>query len=242
MVKTFARVDRGRYSEQVIQMVVTKIMNNSFAVGDKLPSEKVLTEQFDVSRTVVREALRTLEESGLVEIKKGPKGGVFVTNSFHKPVSSSFKNLIQHGMITLDHLFTVRELIEPHIALQAAMNAKPEDLEPIRALIGESLSHPDDVTLLKKNNILFHLLLAKAAGNPLLSILMESVIELQEEFAKSFADLPFGLKHTEGHAKLLRLIEQKRAPEAQKLITKDIEGIKEKLRKFLEDLNKTAGA
>jgi len=233
MTKAFDRVDRRRYSEQVIQMVVTEILSDNLAVGDKLPSEKQLTDQFSVSRTVVREALRVLEESGLVEIRKGPKGGAYVTRSLHKPMSSSLKNLIAHGQITIDHLFDVRALIEPHIAAHAAMNAKISDLKPLRALVSDSLIHLDDVALLKTNNIRFHLLLAKAVGNPVLSILMESVIELVQEFSQGFSDLSAGREHLRVHEELLSLIEQRRADEARNLIYHDISKVRERMNKFL---------
>jgi GntR family transcriptional repressor for pyruvate dehydrogenase complex len=231
--KAFDRIDRRRYSEQVIQMVVAEIMSDNLAIGDKLPGEKELTEQFNVSRTVVREALRVLEESGLVEIRKGPKGGAFVTRSFHKPVSSSLKNLIAHGQISIDHLFDVRALVEPYIAVQAALHARPADLEPLRALIEESSARQDDVSLLKSNNIRFHLLLARAAGNPVLSIVMESVIELMQEFSRNFSDLSYGREYLRLHQRLLRLIQERRADEAKKLISEDIANLRDRLRSFL---------
>ncbi len=230
---SFNHVDRRRYSEQVIQMVVAEIMSDSLAIGDKLPGEKELTEQFNVSRTVVREALRVLEESGLVEIRKGPKGGAFVTRSFHKPVSSSLKNLVAHGRITIDHLFDVRALIEPHIAVQAALNANEDDLEPLRALIEESWSHQDDVSLLKANNIRFHLLLARAVGNPVLSIVMESVIELVEEISRNFSDLSSGREYLRLHRRLLKLIRERRTDDAKNLISEDISKLRTRLKNFL---------
>jgi GntR family transcriptional repressor for pyruvate dehydrogenase complex len=232
-MNAFHQVDRRRYSEQVVQTIKTQILSNKVAIGDKLPNEKELIVQFHVSRTVVREALRVLEESGLVEIKKGPKGGVFVTRVFHKPVSNSLKGLVDQGDIGLDHLFDVRLLVEPHIAAEAAVKATADDLQALKALIQESANHQDDVLLLKRNNINFHLLLAKAARNPVLSILMESVAQLLEEFTQNFSDLPFGREHFQVHRKLLELIEKRRAGEASKLISQDILRVREKLRRFL---------
>jgi len=222
-------------------MVVAEILNDNLAIGDKLPSEKKLTEEFNVSRTVVREALRVLEESGLVEIRKGPKGGAFVTRSLHKPVSSSLKNLITHGQITIDHLFDVRALIEPHIAVQAAMNAKQKDLKALGDLLDESSAHLDDVSLVKANNIRFHLLLSRAAGNPVLSIVMESVTELVQEFSRDFADSSFGKEYLELHRRLLRLIRERRAEEARELISKDISKLRDRLKRFLSVSGRTAG-
>jgi GntR family transcriptional repressor for pyruvate dehydrogenase complex len=236
--KAFPRIDRRRYSEQVTEMLVAAIMNGKLAIGDRLPGEKQLIEEFNVSRTVVREALRVLEESGLVEIRKGPKGGAYVTRSLHKPVSNSLKNLVAHGQITIDHLFDVRALIEPHIAVQAARKAKKADLKPLKVLLADSLSHQEDVLRLKANNILFHLLLSRAAGNPVLSILMESVIELVQEFSMEFADVVHGRKHTQLHQQLLSLIEEGRADEARELIADDILRVRHMLKNSLSHSGK----
>lgn len=231
--KGFDQVDRRRYSEQVVESIKTEILSNRVAVGDKLPGEQELTHHFNISRTVVREAIRVLEESGLVEIRKGPKGGIFVTHSFHKPMSISLKSLIDHGQTTIGDLFQVRALIEPHAAFEAAKNASPKDLQALHALIDDSFSHLDDPLLLKANNIRFHLLLAKAAGNPVLSLLMESVVELVTEFAKDFSDHPFGRQSVRTHKKLLSLIETGRADEAKRLISREIEGVRNRLENFL---------
>jgi DNA-binding FadR family transcriptional regulator len=233
-MRAFGQVDRGRYSDQVIQNIKREIFTHRLAVGDKLPGEKELTEQFGVSRTVVREAIRALEESGLVEIKKGPKGGVFVTHVFHKPVSKSLKGLLDHGEVTVDHLFDVRLVIEPHIAAEAAMRATADDLHPLKALMAESALHQDDVQLLQRNNISFHLLLAKAARNPVLTILMESVTQLLEEFSADLGDLAFGRQHSAVHTELLALIEQQNADGAREMITDDITKVRNRLNLFIE--------
>jgi GntR family transcriptional regulator, transcriptional repressor for pyruvate dehydrogenase complex len=227
------QITKRRYSDQVVDSLKAEILSNRFAVGDRLPGEKDLTEAFKVSRTVVREAIRALEEAGLVEIKKGPKGGVFVTRVFHKPVSSSLKSLADNGKITIDHLFDVRLVIEPYIAAEAARKATAEDLKSLRALMEESSSHEDDVSLLKQNNINFHLLLAKAARNPVLLIMMESVILLLGELTEEFRHLPSGQEWLKVHMKLLSLVEQGLSEEASAMMTKDISEIRKRLKKYL---------
>jgi DNA-binding FadR family transcriptional regulator len=165
-------------------------------------------------------------------MRKGPKGGAFVTNVFHKPMSNSLKSLVEHGEVSIDHLFGVRLLIEPYIAAEAALKATPSDLNSLRALMDESSSHQSDVELLKRNNIKFHLLLAKAAGNPVLSILMESVISLLVDLTQNFSHLRAGQEHLRVHKKLLSVIEQHLPKEASALIAEDISGVREKLGKF----------
>jgi len=118
------------------------------------------------------------------------------------------------------------------IAFQAAEKATPADLEALHALIDECLSFPENVSLLKQNNITFHLLLAKAAGNPVFSILMESVVPLIFELSQDFSHLPSRQQHAKLHERLLSLIEQHRSAEASKLITEDILQVGERIKRF----------
>ena len=227
---TFSKIERRRYSDQVVQSIKAEILSEHFAEGDKLPGERELMKQFKVSRTVIREALRVLEESGMVETRKGPKGGFFVIHVFHKPISTSLQTLVQSGDITIDHLFDVRLLVEPHIAAEAAARATVKDLESLKVLLDESISHQDDVVLLKRNNIDFHLLLARVARNPVLTLLMESVTQLLREFSETVLDLPFGRTHCDMHRKLFALIKEGKSEEASRLITEDILRVRNRLK------------
>ncbi|UCC66529.1 MAG: FadR family transcriptional regulator [Deltaproteobacteria bacterium] len=83
----FRPLEKRRYSEQVAQLIQEKILKEKSEKGNKLPTERELAEEFQVSRSVIREAIRELEVSGLVYIKKGPTGGIFITHAYHKPLS-----------------------------------------------------------------------------------------------------------------------------------------------------------
>ena len=154
----FRPLKKKRFSDQIADLIQKKILEDSLEVGTNLPSEKAMADEFQVSRSVIREALRILEISGLVNIKKGPTGGIFVSDVYHAPIKRSLNNLITSGEVTVDHLFDARLLIEPHIAGQAALHAGEEDLEKFRALFEDSVAHFDDPVRLKQNNLEFHLL------------------------------------------------------------------------------------
>jgi GntR family transcriptional repressor for pyruvate dehydrogenase complex len=137
----FRPLEKKRYSEQVADLIQGKILGDNLRNGTVLPSEKDLAGDFQVSRSVIREALRILESSGLVTIKKGPTGGIFVADTYHKPITNSIHNLITSGEVTIDNLFDVRLLIEPHVAMEAALYAKDEDIETLEDLITDSSRH-----------------------------------------------------------------------------------------------------
>ena len=228
----FRPLEKKRYFEQIAEMIQNRILKDRLEIGTSLPTEKELALEFQVSRSVVREALRILEISGLVNVKKGPSGGIFVSHVYHKPIKRSLNNLITSGEVTIDHLFDVRLLIEPRIAMEAALHAKDKDLRRLRDLITDSSHHLDDPGHLKRNNLNFHLLLAKASGNPVLSILLESVFEILVELSFDFLDLSLEKHFFQVHKKILQVIEKKRPEDARRLIEEDIQDVRKKLKGF----------
>jgi len=233
----FRPLKKKRYSDQIAEVIQERIFRDHLRIGTNLPSEQALAQEFQVSRTVVREALRILEISGLVKIKKGPTGGIFVSNSYHAPIRKSLRNMVASGEMTIDHLFDVRLLIEPHIAKEAALHATESDILKLQQLLQDSAQHLDAPVHLKKNNLNFHLLLARASGNPVFSILLESVFELLIESSLDFFDRSFENHFHKIHEKIFRLIKRKRAAEAERLMREDILDVKEKLKEFKKRRN-----
>lgn len=230
----FGPLEKKRYSEQVADLIQGKILGDNLEIGTGLPSEKDLAGEFQVSRSVIREALRILESSGLIITKKGPTGGIFVADTYHKPITNSIHNLITSGRVTIDHLFDVRLLIEPHIAMEAALHARDKDMQRLRELIEDSSRHADDPLHLKKNNLKFHLMLAKASGNPVLSLLLESVFELLVKLTLDFLDLSLERHFFQSHEHIFQVIAQKEPENAKMLIREDILDTKEKIESFRE--------
>ncbi len=226
----FKPLKKKRYSDQIAELIQERIFNQHLALGTSLPTEQELAAEFQVSRSVVREALRILEISGLVKIKKGPSGGIFVSNGYHEPIRKSLKNMVASGEVSIDHLFDVRLTIEPHIASEAARHAKDEDLKKLEDLIKDCKRHRNDPIYLKKNNLNFHLLLAKASGNPVFSILLESVFELLIESSLDFFDLSLEKHFYHAHEKVFEVIARKRPDEAERLMREDIQDVREKLK------------
>jgi len=228
----FRPLKKKRFSDQIADLIQKKILVDNLAVGTHLPSEKAMADEFQVSRSVIREALRILEISGLVRIKKGPTGGIFVSDVYHAPIKRSLNNLITSGDVTVDHLYDARLLIEPHIAGQAALHAGEADLEKFRALFEDSASHLNDPVRLKKNNLEFHLLLARASGNPVLAVMLESVFELLAERTRDYIDLVLERKFFEIHKAIFEVITRRQPEETSRLIREDIMDVMETLKTF----------
>ncbi len=228
----FRPLKKKRFSDQIADLIQKKILEDNLEVGTGLPSEIEMAQEFQVSRSVIREALRILEISGLVKIKKGPTGGIFVSYGYHAPIKRSLNNLIISGEVTVDHLFDARLLIEPHIAGQAALRANDEDLKKFQALFEDSASHLDDPVRLKQNNLEFHLLLARASGNPVLAVMLESVFELLAERTLSFVDLALERKFFKIHKAIFEVIARRQSEETSRLIRKDIMDVMKTIKTF----------
>ena len=236
MIETlaFKPFDKKRYFEQVAQLIREKILNEGLQEGFRLPSELQIAAELNVSRSVVREALRILDVMGYISTKKGPQGGIFVSSLYHKPVSDSFRLLAANGQITVDHLFDVRLQIEPFIIEQAAIHAKEEDIQKIADLFENTTHHMNDAAQLKRANIDFHLLLAEASGNPVLSILMKSLTDILLEVAYTFLDHDFEKQLFGIHKKIFQAITQRQTKEVKKLIAADIRFVKKNLKNHVE--------
>ena len=230
----FEPFKKKRFSDQIAELIQKRILKDRLAIGTCLPTEKALAEEFQVSRSVIREALRILELSGLINIKKGPTGGIFVSDVYHRPITRSLDNLIAAGDVTVDHLYDARLLIEPHIAMQAAQLASREAIQKLDELIEDSSQHFDDAAYLKSNNLKFHLLLANASGNPVLSIMLESVLKLLIERAWDFLDLDLERKFFQIHKEICIAVAGRHATTARDLVQADILEVMKTLKQFKE--------
>jgi len=231
---TFQPLDKKRFFEQIAQLIREKILRESLQEGFRLPSEVQIANELNVSRSVVREALRILDVMGYIHVKKGPQGGIFVSSLYHKPISDSFRSLAASGQITVDHLFDVRLQIEPFIIEEATVHAKDGDIKKIALLFENAALNMDDAAQLKRANIDFHLLLAEASGNPVLSILMKSLTDILMEIAYTFLDHAFEKQLFEIHRKIFHAIQNKKTREVSKLIRADILFVRKNLKNYVE--------
>ena len=124
----FGQVTREpRLSDKVADMMLETILSRRLEVGDRLPSERELGEQFGVSRTVVREAVRALVAKGVIEVRSG--SGLRVAAVDAAAVSESMSLFLRGGSIDFEKVHEVRTLLEVHIAGVAAERATDEDVD-----------------------------------------------------------------------------------------------------------------
>lgn len=161
---------------QVTSQMLAAIFNGSSTVGDELPSERDLSVQFGVSRTVVREALRGLQAKGVVEVQTGRAARIVAV-----PASqvSEIVQLYVHGaqsqdLLGPDAIAEVRTTLELRMSELAAEHATPSDLDLIGASL-EAMARSSDAEEAARHDTEFHQLLAAATHNPLYVTLLESI-------------------------------------------------------------------
>lgn len=169
-------VKKARLYEDIVRQLTKLINNGALKPGDRLPTERALAAQLDVSRTAIREALRALEAMGFIESKVGE--GTFVRAITMENVMSPFSSLLKQDQRLIDELREARILIETEIARMAAKRLTPESAR----LIEDALDHMADeiaqgVLGLGGDNM-FHTALAKAADNQALCQILDLCSDL----------------------------------------------------------------
>jgi GntR family transcriptional regulator, transcriptional repressor for pyruvate dehydrogenase complex len=173
-------VQTSRLYEQIVQQIEDSITSGELKEGDQLPAERELAQQFGVSRTAVREAVKTLREKGLVEAYPGR--GTFITNGTARSIQQTLDRMIRGGQAEgTVHLTEVREILEPEIAALAAQRVDEEMLSAMREAIAVMDAARKDSEAFIEGDLDFHLALAEAAGNPLILSLIDSIVGLLRE-------------------------------------------------------------
>ena len=135
MALTFHKVKTPKVCEEVAAQVRTAILAGHYTPGDRLPSTRDLCARFRVSRLAVLEALRVLESSGLIEVRRGARGGVFVRQLDTHPIDVSIDLVASMNALTLSELAEFREVVESRNAYWAAQRASGDAIEELRSIV-----------------------------------------------------------------------------------------------------------
>lgn len=220
---SFPRVKRKRAYIQVAEALRAHILEGELKVGQRLPPERELAEAFGVSRVVVREAVRECEFNGFLTVKKGAGGGIFVARDFDKPLVTTVNNLLEGGELSLDHLFELRLLLEPPAAAKAARQVGQVDLSPLREVVAQAEACQGDSGALRAANLEFHRRLVALAGNPLLSVLCETVLSILVESLQGRPNMQTSRMVLGFHREVLKAVSEGRSEDARLLTIKDLE-------------------
>lgn len=227
-------VRTSRLYEQIVQQVEESIHKGALKPGNQLPPERELAQQFGVSRTAVREAVKALREKGLVEAYPGR--GTFVTDGTSHAIRQSLDRMIRIGQPEgSTYLAEVREILEPEIAALAATRADAEDLTSMHEAVSIMDKAKRDSDAFIEADLDFHLALAEAAANPLILSLIDSIVGLLREQRLRIFQVEGGPERGQYHHKRIMEAIEKHDPLGAR------EAMKAHLRQVREDCRELPG-
>lgn len=209
----YAAIQSERLYEKIVDQIERRILAGELKPGDHLPSERELAEQFRVSRTAVREAVKTLTEKGLVQVRPGR--GTFITNGTSEAVRHSLGRMFKIGQAEGSrHLVEVREIFEPETAALAALRASDEQIAAMREAVAVMDAALEDGETFIEADLDFHLALAEASQNALIPALIDSIVDLLREQRMAIFLVAGGPQRGQYHHKRILEAVRQHDPEA----------------------------
>ncbi|MBI4632528.1 MAG: FadR family transcriptional regulator [Deltaproteobacteria bacterium] len=228
----FKSVRTDRISITIVNQIKNAIFQKKLMPGDKLPSERQLMEQFQTSRVTIREAFRTLENSGILEIRRGVEGGAFVRDPSATVINNFLSDMLLMGNIAISNLTEARLAMEPFSAKIASERMNEACLKRMRENIGEAKDclkkgNHNDARLL---NLEFHRILAHACENPVIFFLIDSIMEIMEKNISSlFLSVDSVRRTIEHHEMIYDAIIKGDHDDARRLMLEHIQDIQSAL-------------
>lgn len=186
----FRKARKNRIYQNIVDQIEAAILAGKLKVGDVLPAERDLMESFGASRGTLREALRVLEQKGLVEIRLGTSGGAFIKGLTTEKISENLALLIRFQQVSLEHLAEFREGVEGQVVALAAVRATPEDIRQLRALLEEArcckdggVGRQDDFVRVDEH---LHQALARISQNPMYLSILQTLHENIHPYFEKF--------------------------------------------------------
>ncbi|MGA8111402.1 MAG: FadR/GntR family transcriptional regulator [Acidobacteriaceae bacterium] len=207
--------------EQAIDYIRSAIEEHSLQAGDQLPPERELARQLKISRATLRSAIGSLAAMGVLRIRHGV--GTFVADGPPEIGKGSFDLLrALHGFQSWQ-MFEARTILERSLAALAAERGQERDFAALSEEVAEMYATCDDPDEYLIHDVLFHRLIARASGNPILAWLMETVVTALYEARRKTVEHAADLKESaEIHREIYRAIRGRNGQRAMELMEKHL--------------------
>jgi len=208
-------IQRTKIYEEVAAQLERLILDGALQPGDKLPPERELAVRFDVSRSAVREALRSLELKGLVEPRPGE--GTLVRTPSIDSLLNPLAGLLGRKLELVHELIEVRCMIEPHLAGRAARNAEPDDIARLKNILERHEEKVARQELAIDEDSEFHYTIARASKNTVILKVVDMMMDiLRESRERSLQVDGRREKSLAGHRRIFNAIKRHDAAGAEK--------------------------
>jgi GntR family transcriptional regulator, transcriptional repressor for pyruvate dehydrogenase complex len=213
--------------DQIVEQIRSRIQSNELKPGERLPGERDLADQLGVSRNTLREALRMLESSGLITLKKGSAGGAFLNDSNSAALSQSLLDGIGLRQYDAKELIDVRAVLMNYIAQQACLHATDAEIEELASLVSsseEAETNNLDFEDRLERHIGFHRKLAQIAHNGISEALTGPLLEITRQFHKDTGPTD-GLETHGSRRKLVQALRDRDPIAAKRALGKHFEAL-----------------
>lgn len=232
----FQNLEKSRLSDEVARQITQVIREGRYQPGQVLPAEREMAVQFNISRPVLREALRILEIQGLVEIRHGK--GAYVKSSATDILNIPIRDWLAENYSLLLQFYEARLSIEPTCAALAAERANDEDIAYLQQLMSKeaALTQENDVPTFVSLDIDLHTALTQMSGNTFLAQMMGSLINPETDMRKIVLRLPDHLSVAHGgHSAIVEAIARHDPEAARQAMINALEVPLKILREFIKN-------
>jgi GntR family transcriptional regulator, transcriptional repressor for pyruvate dehydrogenase complex len=211
--------------EALASMIRERIVAGELAEGDRIPSESTLAREAQVSRSTVREALRTLEEAGLIA-RASPKIMV-VRGGDEGHARREFEDALRRQNVTFKHLHEALLLLEPELTRLAAERARTADIAELEANLSAQADSLEDPSTFNRLDQEFHLAIAEMSGNPALVMVRAPISDLLQPLLERFiASAALAQRAVDFHRRILEEIQIRDADAAALMVRKHVNDLR----------------
>ena len=217
--------------EEIASIIKESILTKQHNPGDVLPSEGALSEQFGVSRNVIREAFRSLQSRGFLEIRRGKNGGAYILDLKQTTITENLTDLIRTETVNIDHLSRARSFLEPEVVRLASLNASPNQLDAIEHLLKKFDGTTDGEEKIRLN-CEFHRLIGRSCGNSFFSILIDVLMDFTERFVLKLNPFRKVLHRQDEHQIIFEAIKNGDHESAEALARKHVDHMGQEIKRL----------
>jgi len=212
---TAVEIKQPKRGDLVAEEIKRLITEKDLKPGDRLPREAELQQLYSVSKSTIREALKSLEVQGLIKVSTGPSGGGMVVEVPLDRTLQLLQNYLFFKDVSIDDIYTVRQQLEPELAAGAVPHLTEEDFAALEANIAccDGAVDPNDhghVVRQRQEDMTFHDILAAANPNPFLRFICELINEMIRQLIEFRNDTPvaehrrFGTANAKIHCEIVQ--------------------------------------
>lgn len=218
--------DNRALSEKIISQISDALVGGKLKPGDRLPPERELAEQFGVSRTVIRDAIKTLAGRGILHVKHG--AGIFVATLEENMIGrlGALSSLLPVEGAGLRDLFEIRKVLEAQGAEWAARRRSAYHGERLRRILDDAYRHSEAPEVLSERDAQFHIAIAEASQNLVLVRVMLTLLDLLAQSRRESLSIPGRAKLSlREHERIVEEIEAQRPDEARMVMLEHLTSV-----------------